>query len=116
WESQPRRGTQPLLPSTLHTQEVRTVAEEDLGSFHHGLRESRVRMNDQRKVSNGGAHFHGQDSLGNQLAGARAHDAYPEDAPGRGDRSAVRGRAPGRSGWTRIQDQFRQPVAAVQGE
>ena len=51
---------------------MRSLSEEHLGRFHHGLGEGRVRMNRQLHVGGGRAHLDGEHALGDQLARARA--------------------------------------------
>ena len=60
------------------------LAEEHFAGFHQGFGERGVRVNRQREVCRVGAHLYRQDAFGNQLAGAAADDADPEDALGRG--------------------------------
>src|SRR5262245_56628264 len=68
------RGGLKSAPATLllllWLVDVRGLAEEDLGRFHHRLREGRMRVDRQLHVRCGGAHLDGEHAFGNQPAGA----------------------------------------------
>src|SRR5262245_50166788 len=68
-----------LYDFLLHHEEVRRQAVQGLGGFADGFAERRVRMNAERQVLRGGAHFDRNHAFRDQLAGAWTGGADAED-------------------------------------
>src|SRR5262245_13464598 len=76
----PRRCHGPLFPFGLL--DASTLTEEHFSTFHHGLRQRRVRMDHELHILRRSAHLDRQRTLGNQLPRSRTGDADAKHAAG----------------------------------
>src|SRR5881396_2898323 len=72
-----------------------SAPQERLGGFHERLGEGGVSVDRRREILDGERRLDGERALGDELAGARAHDADAEDAA-----------------RVRVRDELRQAVAS----